>query len=154
MFGTCCWGVAIGIALIKGGPSSMQALGMVILVFSGHSAGRSPATDCTGRSLARAWLTALAAKLRFVVYSAVVANEFRGRPMAQRVLIGWMTTDTGLAAAGLRRSARGRGDHRADGVNPHGPGALPCRRLSWLCLFRVWRKARFRAWQQGWRCCG
>jgi predicted branched-subunit amino acid permease len=44
------------------------------------------------------WLTALLANLRFVVYSAVVANEFRGRPMAQRLLIGWMTTDTGLAA--------------------------------------------------------
>jgi predicted branched-subunit amino acid permease len=98
VFGTFCWGAAIGMALVKGGLSSMQALGMVMLVFSGTAQVAALPLIAQGAALPAIWLTALLANLRFVVYSAVVANEFRGRPMAQRLLIGWMTTDTGLAA--------------------------------------------------------
>ena len=107
VFGTFCWGAAIGMALVKGGLSSMQALGMVMLVFSGTAQVAALPLIAQGAALPAIWLTALLANLRFVVYSAVVANEFRGRPMAQRLLIGWMTTDTGLAAylAGQQKTA-------------------------------------------------
>ena len=86
VFGTFCWGAAIGMALVKGGLSSMQALGMVMLVFSGTAQVAALPLIAQGAALPAIWLTAL------------LANLFRGRPMVQRLLIGWMTTDTGLAA--------------------------------------------------------
>jgi predicted branched-subunit amino acid permease len=97
-FGTCCWGLVTGLALVKGGLAPIQALGMVMLVFSGTAQLAALPLITAGASLPAIWATALLANLRFVVYSAVVAGEFRGQPLARRLLLGWLTTDTGLAA--------------------------------------------------------
>ncbi|HVL55425.1 MAG TPA: AzlC family ABC transporter permease, partial [Burkholderiaceae bacterium] len=47
------------------------------------------------------------ANLRFVIYSAAVAADFRRVPQPLRMLIGYLTTDTGLAAY---LAARASGD--------------------------------------------
>ena len=96
--GTACWGLVTGIALVKGGLSPLQALGMVMLVFSGTAQLAALPLIAAGASLPAIWATALLANLRFVVYSALVAGEFRGQPLHRRLLLGWLTTDTGLAA--------------------------------------------------------
>jgi predicted branched-subunit amino acid permease len=96
--GTFCWGLVTGVAMVKGGLSTSQALGMVVLVYSGTAQLAAMPLLAAGAALTAIWATALLANLRFVVYSAVVATEFRGLPLAQRLMLGWMTTDTGLAA--------------------------------------------------------
>ena len=97
VLGTFCWGVITGVALVKGGLTPMQALGMVMLVFSGTAQLAALPLITAGASLWAIWATALLANLRFVIYSAVVAAEFRGQPTRRRLLLGWLTTDTGLA---------------------------------------------------------
>ncbi len=95
--GTFCWGLVTGVALVKGGLSTSQALGMLVLVYSGTAQLAALPLMAAGAALGAVWVTALLANLRFVVYSAVVATEFRGLPLARRLALGWMTTDTALA---------------------------------------------------------
>jgi predicted branched-subunit amino acid permease len=97
VIGTFCWGLVTGVALVKGGMSSSQALGMLVLVYSGTAQLAALPLMSAGAALGAVWVTALLANLRFVVYSAVVATEFRGLPLARRLALGWMTTDTALA---------------------------------------------------------
>ncbi len=112
--GTAAWGLVTGVALVKGGLSPLQALGMVMLVYSGTAQLAALPLMTAGAALPAIWTTALLANLRFVIYSAVVANEFRGLRLAPRLGLGWLTTDTGLAAY----FGRGR---------PEGGGAEPVR---------------------------
>lgn len=113
--GTFCWGLVTGVAMVKAGLSPIHALGMVVLVYSGTAQLAALPLIAAGASLPAIWLTALLANLRFVVYSAVVASEFRGLPLGRRLALGWMTTDTGLAAY-FGRAATGQG--RARGEEP------------------------------------
>jgi predicted branched-subunit amino acid permease len=96
--GTFCWGLVTGVALVKGGLTAPQALGMVALVYSGTAQLAALPLLTAGAPVVAIWATALLANLRFVVYSATVAVEFRGLSLPRRLLLGWMTTDTGLAA--------------------------------------------------------
>jgi predicted branched-subunit amino acid permease len=107
--GTLCWGVVTGVALVKGGLSPFQALGMVMLVYSGTAQLAALPLMSAGAALVTIWATALLANLRFVVYSATVATEFRGLPLWRRLALGWMTTDTALAAYFARGPGAGRG---------------------------------------------
>jgi predicted branched-subunit amino acid permease len=111
--GTFCWGVVTGVAMVKAGLTTAQALGMVVAVYSGTAQLAALPLIAAGASLPAVWLTALLANLRFVVYSAVVATEFRGLPIGRRLALGWMTTDTGLAAY-FGRSGDGWGASRDD----------------------------------------
>ena len=118
VFGTFFWGLAMGLALVKGGLSAMQALGMVMLVFSGTAQLAALPLIVQGAALPAIWLTALLANLRFVIYSVLVATEFRGRSMSYKLLLGWLTTDTGLttylaAQKAPQRRSRRRGGRRA-----------------------------------------
>lgn len=105
--GTFGWGLVTGVALVKGGLGPLQALGMVMLVYSGTAQLAALPLISAGASLPAVWVTALLANLRFVVYSAVVAAEFRGLSLSRRLALGWMTTDTGLAAYLGRDPAQG-----------------------------------------------
>ncbi len=96
--GTVCWGTVTGVALVKGGLSPLQAIGMVMLVYSGTAQLAALPLMSAGASLPAIWATALLANLRFVAYSATVTAEFRALPLRERLLLGWVTTDTGLAA--------------------------------------------------------
>lgn len=96
--GTFAWGLVTGVALVKGGLTPPQALGMVALVYSGTAQLAALPLLSAGAPVVAIWATALLANLRFVVYSASVAVEFRGLSLPRRLLLGWMTTDTGLAA--------------------------------------------------------
>jgi len=110
--GTFAWGVITGVAMVKGGLSPMQAAGMLVLVFSGTAQLAALPLIGAGASLAAIWAAALLANLRFLAYSAVVAGEFHGQSTGRRLLMGWMTTDTGLAAylAGQQGPAAARTD--------------------------------------------
>lgn len=97
VIGTFSWGIATGLAMVKGGLSTWQAIGMVVVVFSGTAQLAALPLIAQGAALPAIWLTALLANLRFLIYSALVATEFRHRPLRERLMLGWLTTDTGLA---------------------------------------------------------
>lgn len=97
VIGTFCWGIATGLAMVKGGLSTWQAIAMVVVVFSGTAQLAALPLIAQGAALPAIWLTALLANLRFLIYSALVANEFRGQALRHRLMLGWLTTDTGLA---------------------------------------------------------
>jgi predicted branched-subunit amino acid permease len=96
--GTASWGLVTGVALVKGGLTPAQALGMLVLVYSGTAQLAALPLITAGASLWAVWATALLANLRFVVYSASIAAEFRDLPLARRLGLGWLSTDTALAA--------------------------------------------------------
>ena len=116
VIGTFCWGLVTGVALVKGGLSTSQALGMLVLVYSGTAQLAALPLMSAGAALGAIWVTALLANLRFVVYSAVVATEFRGLPLARRLALGWMTTDTALA--GYYGRGAGGGWEASSGEEP------------------------------------
>jgi predicted branched-subunit amino acid permease len=99
--------------MVKAGLTPIQAIGMVMAVYSGTAQLAALPLIAAGASLPAVWATALLANLRFVVYSAVVATEFRGLSLGRRLALGWMTTDTGLAAY-FGRSGDGWGPGRGD----------------------------------------
>jgi predicted branched-subunit amino acid permease len=96
--GTFCWGVVTGLALVNAGLSPLQAAAMTLLVFSGTAQLAALPLLMAGASLPLIWLTTVLSNLRFVIYSAAVAADFRRVPQPLRTLIGYLTTDTGLAA--------------------------------------------------------
>ena len=106
--GTMAWGAVTGVALVKSGLAPHEALGMVMLVYSGTAQLAALPLLAASAPLAAIWATALLANLRFVVYSATVSVEFRDLPLARRLFLGWMTTDTGLAVYLAGRSEGGR----------------------------------------------
>ena len=97
VIGTVAWGAVTGVALVKSGLAPHEALGMVMLVYSGTAQLAALPLLAASAPLFAIWVTALLANLRFVVYSATVSVEFRDLPLARRLFLGWMTTDTGLA---------------------------------------------------------
>jgi predicted branched-subunit amino acid permease len=94
--GTLFWGVAAGVSMIKGGMTEFQALTMTVVVFSGTAQLAALPLMIEGAGLPVIWLTAALANLRFVLYSAITANEFRRQSLARRLGLGWLTSDTGL----------------------------------------------------------
>ncbi|MFZ9405979.1 MAG: AzlC family ABC transporter permease [Burkholderiaceae bacterium] len=104
--GTFFWGVAAGVAMIKGGMSPMQAILMTVVVFSGTAQLAALPLMIEGAALPVIWLTAALANLRFVLYSAITANEFRRVPLLRRLTLGWLTTDTGIATYLAHRQQR------------------------------------------------
>lgn len=120
LLGTFFWGVVTGVALIDGGLSVMQAVGMTLLVFSGTAQLATLPLLASGASVLLIWLTAFLANLRFVVYSASVAADFRRVPQPLRMVLGYVTTDSGLAAYLIARRSRESGSRLARFIGANG----------------------------------
>jgi predicted branched-subunit amino acid permease len=103
--GTLFWGIAAGVSMIKGGMTEFQALTMTVVVFSGTAQLAALPLMIEGAALPVIWLTATLANLRFVLYSAITAPEFRRQPLSKRLGLGWLTSDTGLATYLAHRHA-------------------------------------------------
>lgn len=101
--GSFSWGLVTGIALVKAGFTTGQALGMAALVFSGTAQLVSIPLIAAGAPLAVIMLTVFLTNLRFIVYSATLARDLRRVPLVPRLVLGYLTSDTGLAAYSLLR---------------------------------------------------
>jgi len=101
--GTASWGLVTGIALVKAGFSTGQALGMVALVFSGTAQLVTIPLIVAGASLPVIMMTVFLTNLRFIVYSATLARDLGRLPLPLRLGLGYLTSDTALAAYRLRR---------------------------------------------------
>ena len=60
VIGTFCWGLVTGVALVKGGLTPLQAIGMVMLVYSGTAQLAALPLLSAGAPLVAIWLTASA----------------------------------------------------------------------------------------------
>lgn len=112
VLGTVTWGVITGVTMVKAGLTVPQALGMTVFVFSGTAQLATLTMVVAGAPLALVLVTALLVSLRFFVYAAAVSQDFGGLPVWQRVLVGYITTDSGLAIYQQRRDAIGDFDTR------------------------------------------
>ena len=95
---TAIWGVVTGLAMVKAGLTSFQAVGMTLFVFSGTAQLAALPLMVIGTPIVLILTTALLANLRFIVYSAIVAKYFGQYGLLKRTAIGYLTIDSGLAA--------------------------------------------------------
>ncbi len=106
LVGTGVWGVITGVAMVQSGLTPLQALGMSLLVFSGTTQLVALPLMVAGASQLLIAITAALTGLRFVVYSASVSRDLIRVPLARRLVLGYLMTDTGLGVYQMRR-ARG-----------------------------------------------
>lgn len=102
--GMFVWGVLTGVAMVKGGLSEAQALGMTFLILSGTTQLTALPMLMAGVSLPIIALTAVLTGLRFPLYSAALAPDLRHVPARWRWLAGFLMTDPGSAVYLHRRA--------------------------------------------------
>ncbi len=95
--GLISWGVVSGIALVKSGLTVTQALGMTWVVFSGTAQLAALPLIASGASYLMIAFTIALTNLRFLVYSASISRDLRRLRSPLRALLGYLTTDNGLA---------------------------------------------------------
>jgi predicted branched-subunit amino acid permease len=87
------WALVTGMSMISIGFTPLQAMGMNVIVFAGTAQLGTLPLIAIG---APVWLivaTALALNLRFVIFSAAIAQGFRGMGTGARWLCGHLLTD-------------------------------------------------------------
>lgn len=97
LIGTGIWGLVTGVAMVKVGLSTTQAIGMTLLVFSGTVQLASLPLIAADAPLWVVALTAVVVNLRFVIFSAGLHPFFRGFSIARRWLLGYFMVDMSFA---------------------------------------------------------
>ena len=87
------FGVVVGAAAVEAGVPAAAAVGASVLIYTG--AAQLAAFDLLGREapLAVVALTALVVNLRYLMYSASLAQYLRGLPRSGRFAFGYLLTD-------------------------------------------------------------
>jgi predicted branched-subunit amino acid permease len=91
--GIAAWGLMTGVAMVKSGMSTVEALFMALTVFAGSSQLAAIPLILAG---APAWVilaTGLCVNLRFVVFSAHLRPFVMHLPLWQRLVTGYLTAD-------------------------------------------------------------
>ncbi len=96
-FGIAAWGLVVGVAMIKAGLSTPQALGMTLLVFAGSAQLASLPLLAAHAPLWVIFATALAVNLRFVIFSAILAPHFAHLPLRTRAWLGYTSGDLSVS---------------------------------------------------------
>ncbi len=94
---TGTWGLVTGVAMVKVGLTTAQAIGMSLLVFAGSAQLASLPLIAAAAPIWVVLLTALVVNLRFVIFSAGLQPFFRRFSMRKRLLLGYITSDVGFA---------------------------------------------------------
>ena len=93
------WALVTGVAMVSIGMTPLQAMGMHIIVFAGTAQLGTLPLIAAGAPVWLMVVTALALNLRFVIFSAAIAQGFRGASPASRWLGGYLLTDGVFANA-------------------------------------------------------
>ena len=91
--GIAAWGLMTGVAMVKSGMSTVEALFMALIVFAGSSQLAAIPLLLSG---APAWIilaTGFCVNLRFVVFSAHMRPYVMHLPLWQRLVTGYLTAD-------------------------------------------------------------
>lgn len=94
---TAVWGLVTGVAMVKTGLSPWEALGMSLLVYAGSAQLAALPLIAAGAPVWVVIVTALVVNLRFVIFSASLQPYFQRFSLSRRVLLGYVTTDLGVA---------------------------------------------------------
>ena len=87
------WALVTGMAMISTGLTPLQAMGMNVIVFAGTAQLGTLPLIAAGTPLWLIVVTALALNLRFVIFSAAIAEGFRGVGTPMRWVSGHLLTD-------------------------------------------------------------
>jgi predicted branched-subunit amino acid permease len=94
---TGAWGLVTGVAMVKAGLATLQALGMTLLVYAGSAQLAALPLLAASAPLSVILLTAAVVNLRFVIFSAALQPYFGHFSMPRRALLGYFATDVGFA---------------------------------------------------------
>ncbi len=110
--GVAPWGLVTGVAMVSAGLTSVQALGMSLLVFAGSAQLAVMPLFIAKAPLWVMFATGLIVNLRYFIYSAVLAPHFGSLSRPWRVLLSYITVD-GVFALFAGRYRPGDGvDHK------------------------------------------
>jgi len=107
LLGIVIWGTVTGLAMTQAGLDPVQAVGMSFIMYAGSAQLAVLPLLAAGAAPASILLTALLVNLRFVMASAVLAQDFRSLPPIRRFVIGVFTVEATLAGY-LMRGRDGR----------------------------------------------
>lgn len=96
-FATGAWGLVTGVAMVKAGLTTWQALGMSLLVYAGSAQLAALPLLAASAPISVILLTAAVVNLRFVIFSAALQPYFSHFPVLRRALLGYVSTDIGFA---------------------------------------------------------
>jgi len=91
--GLAAWGLMTGVAMVKSGMSTFEAVAMTLLVFAGSSQLAAMPLMTAGAPVWVIMATAFCVNLRFVVFSAHMRPYLMHLPLRWRLLQGYLTTD-------------------------------------------------------------
>lgn len=93
--GLAAWGMMTGVAMVKSGMSTFEAVVMSLLVFAGSSQLAAMPLIAAGAPVWVIWATAACVNLRFVVFSAHMRPYLVYLPLHWRLTHGYLTGDLG-----------------------------------------------------------
>ncbi|QDL53054.1 AzlC family ABC transporter permease [Rhodoferax aquaticus] len=91
--GIAAWGLMTGVAMVKSGMSTAEALLMALIVFAGSSQLAAIPLLLAGAPMWVVLATAFCVNLRFVVFSAHMRPYMMHLPLWQRLVNGYLTGD-------------------------------------------------------------
>ena len=91
--GIGAWGLMTGVAMVKSGMSSFEAVAMTLLVFAGSAQLAAIPLIASGAPLWVILATAFCVNLRFVVFSAHLRPYVMHLPLHERLVTGYLTAD-------------------------------------------------------------
>jgi len=97
LFGIGAWGIVMGVAMVKGGLTVVQAIGMTLVVFAGSAQLASLPLIAAHAPIWVIFATALVVNLRFVIFSVLLAPQFAHLPWRQRFWLGYISGDLTIA---------------------------------------------------------
>jgi predicted branched-subunit amino acid permease len=100
--GTVPWALVTGMAMVSVGFTPLQAMGMSVIVYSGTAQLGTLPLIATGAPLWLIVTTALVLNLRFIIFSAAIAQGFRQVATPTRWFAGYLLAD-GVFATCLNR---------------------------------------------------
>jgi predicted branched-subunit amino acid permease len=91
--GIAAWGLMTGVAMVKSGMSTVEALLMAAIVFAGSAQLASIPLILAGAPIWVILATAMCVNLRFVVFSVHLRPYMMHLPLRSRLLAGYLTGD-------------------------------------------------------------
>ncbi|OOG48464.1 AzlC family ABC transporter permease [Polaromonas sp. A23] len=91
--GTAAWGLMTGVAMVKSGMSTFEAVLMGVIVFAGSSQLAAVPLILAGAPMWVILATAACVNLRFVVFSAHLRPYLMHQPLWRRLASGYFTAD-------------------------------------------------------------
>ena len=105
--GIAAWGLMTGVAMMKSGMSTLEALLMSVTVFAGSSQLAAIPLLTVGAPMWVVLATGFCVNLRFVVFSAHLRPYMMHLPLWQRLTTGYLTTDLSYVLFTRRYPAHG-----------------------------------------------